>query len=157
MVDDAVKLIEAHREVFSPFGLDQEAMQKHQQQLGEIQAAALKLRNTTMVAVREIVPQITADAAVEDAQQKALAFAGVEDLLKPEADQDADAEDKNAGDRARQPTRRIDQWIAGPISERDIGRYAGRLDLVGERLVELHDLHADYAQQFDALEVFGEL
>jgi len=155
MVDEAVKLIEAHREVFSPFNFDQERMQKHQQQLGEIQTAAQKLRNTTMVAVREIVPERTAAAAVEDAHQKALAFAGVADLLKPETDQDAD--DKKADDRARQLTRQIDRWIAGPISERDIGRYAEHLDLVGDRLAELHDLHADYSQQFDSLEVFGEL
>ena len=155
MVDDAVKLIEAHREVLSPFNFDQEAMLEHQQRLGEIQTAARKLRNTTMVAVREIVPERTAAAAVEDAHQKALAFAGVADLLKPETDQDAD--DKKADDRARQSTPQIDRWIAGPISERDIGRYAEHLDLVGDRLAELHDLHADYSQQFDSLEVFGEL
>ena len=155
MVDDAVKLIEAHREVLSPFNFDQEAMLEHQHRLGEIQTAARKLRNTTMVAVREIVPERTAAAAVEDAHQKALAFAGVADLLKPETDQDAD--DKKADDRARQSTPQIDRWIAGPISERDIGRYAEHLDLVGDRLAELHDLHADYSQQFDSLEVFGEL
>ncbi|MCH7798856.1 MAG: hypothetical protein IID28_10495 [Planctomycetes bacterium] len=159
LVDDAVELIEARRENSSPMDFDMEAMQEHQQQLMKIHSAAQKLRSTTMIAVKEIVPRITPTDPVEDAQQKALALAGVDDLFEADTGQDSDTADadEKTGDHVQPPVRRIDKWIPNPISERDIARYAEELALDDEALAWVHDLHAGYAQQFDSIEALREL
>jgi hypothetical protein len=159
MVDNAVKLVEAQRETMSPFAFDQEAMQDYQQQLSKIQAKARELMTTTMGTLQEIVGAESVPGLVEDAQQEALALAGVEGVVASQNGQDArgDAEAEDAGDRMRRGAGRIDQWVPGPISRREIARYADKLDLDDEKRSELQELHADYVQQFNAIDAIVEL
>ena len=159
VADDAVKLIEAQRESSSPFDFDPETMQDHQQKLLEVQAKARELMMSTMSAIREIVGEETMAGRVEDAQQKALALAGIDALMAAQTDQDTNGEGQaeDAGDRDGQFARRIDPLIPGPISRREIARYARDLDLDDGKRSVLEELHADYVQQFNAIDAIVEL
>ena len=164
LIENAVEFIEARRETMSPFDFDQEAMLEYLQQLQAVRKEAQQLMATTIGAANEIVPQITAAGVVENAQQRALALAGVDALLELDTGRDgddretdtADAE-KNAGVRMHTPDGRIDQWILGPISRQEIARYAADLDLDDAALAQLRDLHVGYAQQFDSMGAIVEL
>jgi hypothetical protein len=157
MVDDAVKLIDARRATSSVFDFDMEGMREHMEQLAKVRTKAQELMSATMGTINDIVGEGAKPGAVEDAQQEALALAGVDDVLGLESGDDTDAEAEEAGERARRSARRIDQWVPGPISRHDVNRYAEKLSLDDVKRAELQELHAEYSQRFGALEAVAEL
>ncbi len=157
MVDDAVKQAEARREGSSPFDFDRQSMQDRQQELMKMHKTVAELTASTSKSINEIIGEKAPADVVEDAQRKALALVGAEGLLDGPVEARADGEAEDAGGRERPSGRWNDQWVAGPISEREIARYAATQDLDDAAGSALRDLHAEYVERFMAIDAIVRL
>jgi hypothetical protein len=100
LTKEAVKHVETNPRGANPFNIDQEAMEKYQKKLSELQSDANELTNRTRTALQEIMTPEVAEGEDGETEQGPLAT-----------------------------TTRFDMWVPRPISTRDVKAFADELEL----------------------------
>jgi len=153
LLDDGIELVEGYWRDFSPFELDQEKASAFQSELGKLLTKARDLESETTAALeqmlgKEALAEIRQAAATVGSRQTA-----------PAADE-AGAAGEPATAQAEQPEEFLwsgDRFLPPRIGRLDINGYAEKLGFDQGLRDVLSALHADYAEQFEQLEIIKEL